>query len=338
MSGDTMRRRDFVALAGAAVCIPRAAKAQQTAAKVYRVGWIYPNAPVSDMAGPDPVQAVARAFVHALRDLGYIEGRNLILERRSAEGRPERYRELVAELLERRVDVLVTATDDMALAAKQLTATAPIVMAACIDPVGTGLVANLARPGGNITGFTTTPGFEIETKRLQMLKEVHPRTERVAFFAPNGAWETQLGKHLQASATTLGLTLLRAEFDPARYSDGLAQLLADRPDAILASSSGAHYVHRDALARFALEHRLPGIYWYRENAVAGGLVSYGASIADQYRRAAGYVDRILKGARPAELPVQQPTRFDLVVNLKTARALGLTMPQTLLAFADEVIE
>ena len=172
-----MRRREFITLlGGTAVAWPLGADAQR-AGKFFRVGWIYPNAPVSDMAGPDPVQGIARTFVHALRDLGYVEGRNLVLERRSAEGRYERYGEITAELVQRKVDVIVTASTAMTLAAKQVTNTVPIVMASSQDPVGAGLVASLARPGGNITGFTNNTGVEFEARRLQMLKEAHPKSD-----------------------------------------------------------------------------------------------------------------------------------------------------------------
>jgi putative ABC transport system substrate-binding protein len=333
-----VKRREFITvLGGAAVAWPLVASAQQ-AGKVYRVGLIFPNAPVSDMAGSDPVNHIARAFVHGLRALGYVEGQNLVLERRSAEGKPERYREIVAELVQRKVEVIVTAGDEMTHEAKHATNTVPIVMGGSYDPVGAGIVASLAQPGGNITGFVLHAGYELDAHRLQMLKEALPEATRIAFLGVRSFWDGAEGEHVRAAARVLGVALVLAEHTPTRYADAFSLMTRDRPHAIFVSRHGAQLVNRKLIADFALEHRLPGMFPYRENVEAGGLMSYGSNLPDSFGRAAGYVDKILKGAKPADLPIQQPTKFELVINLKTAKAFGLAIPQTLLARADEVIE
>jgi putative ABC transport system substrate-binding protein len=272
-----------------------------------------------------------------LRALGYVEGQNLVLERRSAEGRFERFGEIVAELVSRKVDVIVTVSS-MANEVKRVTNTVPIVMATSVDPVGGGIVASLARPGGNITGLTTNPGPEFGAKQLQLLKEALPDASRVAFLGLANDWESHEGKAVRAAARTLGVTLVHAEHTPIHYADAFALITRDRPDALFVTRNSANYANRQLIADFAVERRMPGMYPYREFVAAGGLMSYGVSVPDLFRRAAGYVDKILKGAKPADLPVEQPTKFELVINLKTAKALRLTIPPALLARADEVIE
>ena len=332
-----MKRRTFIAGLGGVAALPLAADAQQPG-KVHRVGLIITDSPVATMAGPEPINSGVRAFVHGMRDLGYVEGKNLILERRSAEGRYDRFDEIIAELLARKVDVMVTVSSPMALAAKRATSTVPIVMTVATNPVEAGIVASLARPGGNITGFTIHAGPEIDAKRLQLLKEALPEATRVAYLGTKGDWENLETKSSRAAAVTLGLTLVHAEHEPTGYADVFARILRDRPHALFVARNGSSFRHRQHLADFSLEHRLPGIFFWRENVEAGGLMSYGANIVDQQRRAAGYVDRILKGAKPADLPVEQPTTFELVTNLKTPAALGLTVPPALLVRAEEVIE
>jgi putative tryptophan/tyrosine transport system substrate-binding protein len=331
-------RRTFIAGLGGVVASPFSAQAQQPAGKVHRVGFIILSSPVSEMAGPDPVTHPFRAFVHGLRDLGWIEGRNLVLERRSAEGRYDRIDAIIAELLARKIDVIVTVGTQMALAAKRATSTVPIVMAVATAPVEAGAVASLARPGGNITGFTANSGPEIEAKQLQLLKQAVPEATRVAFLGLKTDWESIGGKSVRAAAVTLGITLDNTEHEPTGYADVFARILRDRPHALFIARNSPPYTHRQLLADFTLEHRLPGTYPFRENVEAGGLMSYGSSISDLYRRAASHVDKILKGAKPADIPVEQPTKFELVINGKTAKALGITIPPTLLAFATEVIE
>jgi putative ABC transport system substrate-binding protein len=316
---------------------PLAARAQQPAI-MHRVGLILTTSPVSEMTGADPVHPLIRAFVHTLRDLGYVEGQNLVLERRSAEGRFERLGEVVAELVQRQADVIVTVRNEMTLAAKRVTTTVPIVMALSEDPVAAGLVASLARPSGNITGLTTNAGPEIEAKRLQLFKEAVPQATRVAFLGPRSAWENPEGKYVRAAAQELGLSLFHAEHTPTHYADAFALINTNRPDGLFVGSHVSNFANQRLIVDFGARNGLADIYVWRESVAAGGLMSYGHNGADLFRRAAGYVDKILKGAKPADLPVEQPTKFELIVNLKTAKALGIAIPPTLLARADEVID
>ncbi len=333
-------RRTFLAtVTGATLAASRAAGAQQ-AGKVYRVGIISPAIPVSEMAGPEPVNPVARAFVQGLRALGYVEGQNLILERRSAEGRFERFGDIVAELVRLKADVIVTGGSLMARAAKAVTTTVPIVMATSADPVGEGLVQSLARPGGNITGFTLAVGPEIEAKRLELLRAMLPGVSRVAYLGSkeNKDWESPRGQSVRTAAQALGVTLVPAEFPPHQVTDALTRISRARAVALFVADSAPAYADRALIVDFATRSRLPSIFAWRAAVELGGLMSYGVNLADNYRRAATYVGKILKGAKPADLPVEQPTRFELVINLKTAKALGLTIPPSLLLQATEVIE
>jgi len=314
-----------------------AAEAQQ-AGKVYRVALVFTTAPVSEMQGPDPVHPLVRAFLEQLRALGYVQGRNLVFEPRSAEGRFERFREILEELISRKVDVLVVNGNDMTRVAKGVTSTIPIVMVFVNDPVSDGLVNSLARPGGNVTGVTGTAGPEIEGKRVELLKEALPKIRRVALLGTKLDWEDSFGKSSQAAARAFQVTLVHAEHTPENYSDAFARIVRDRPDALLVPNSTSNFARRLLIVDFATKNRLPGMYSLRNFTEAGGLMSYGPDFRDQFRRLAVYVDRILKGARPADLPVEQPTKFELVINLKTTKALGLTIPPTLLARADQVIE
>ena len=315
---------------------PISSHAQQPG-KVYRVGLIVTTSPVSEMAGPDPVHPPIRVFLHTLRSLGYVEGQNLVFERRSAEGKFERFTEIVAELVRLKTDVIVTVSTPMAQAAKQVTTTVPIVMATVANPVEAGLVASLARPGGNITGLTINTGPEIEGKRLELLKDALPRISRVAYLGLKTDWEDSYGKSVKTAARALGVTLLHAEHTPNEYSGAFAVIARQRPDALFVANSAPAFAHRHLIVEFAVKNRLAGTYAWREFVEAGGLMSYGVNISDLFRRAAGYVDKILKGANPADLPIEQPTKFELVINLKTAKALGLTIPPSVLVRADEVI-
>jgi len=326
----------LVSLALGALLAPISTDAQQPG-KVYRVGLILTTAPVSEMAGPEPVEPPTRAFLHTLRSLGYVEGQNLVFERRSAEGKFERFTEIVAELVRLKTDVIVTVGTSMAQAAKQVTTTVPIVMAASVSPVEAGLVASLGRPGGNITGLTTNTGPEIEGKRLELLKDALPKISRVAYLGMKTDWEGPPGESVKAAAKALNVTLLHAQHAPNEYAGPFAVIARQRPDALFVASSAPHYAHRRVIVQFAVKNRLPGMYPWRELVEAGGLMSYGVSVSDLFRRAAGYVDKILKGAKPADLPIEQPTKFELVINLKTAKALGLTIPPSVLIRADEVI-
>src|SRR5262245_60946138 len=317
---------------------PLAAEGQQ-GGKVHRVGVIATTSPVAELAGPEPVNPAVRAFVQGLRALGYVEGRNLILERRSAEGRFERFGGIITELVRLKADVIVTPGDPLSKVAKGITTTVPIVMASSANPVGEGLVQSLARPGGNITGLTTSVGPEIEAKRLEFLKAMVPGVSRVAYLGSreDKEWEGPRGQSVRTAAQTIGVTLVPAEFMPHQYTEAFALISRGRAEAVLVSPSATAYADRAVIVDLVFRARLPSIFYYQESVELGGLMSYGVNLADVWRRAAGYVDKILKGAKPADLPVEQPTKFELVINLKTAKALGLTIPQSLLVRADEII-
>jgi putative ABC transport system substrate-binding protein len=280
---------------------------------------------------------MARSFVQGLRALGYLQGQNLVLEHRSAEGKFERFPEIMRELVLSKVDVIVTVTNPMTQAAKDVTSTVPIVVAYSVSPVEHGLVQSLSRPGGNVTGFTMNVGSEIPGKQLQLLKELLPRMSRVAFLHSKEQ-EAEGVQSGEAAARELGIKLLPAQHTPTDYTDAFALIAREHPDALVVSASAVNVANRRLIVEFAAQRRLPAMYATREFVSAGGLISYGVDFADLFRRAAGYVDRILRGAAPRDLPVEQPTKFDLVINVKTAMALGLDVPPTLLALADEVIE
>jgi len=325
MSG--MGRREFVALlTSAAAAWPLAARAQQPLSKMPRIGII------GSAAQWDP-------FRQGLRELGYIEDRNIAIEYRSAEAGPERLVVAATELAQLPVDVIVTFGSPATQAAKQATTTIPIVMTGIGDPVRAGFVASLARPGGNITGNTIL-GPELAPKRLQLLKLAVPTLSRVAFlWNPYNPSHAAYLNDWKAAAPALGVEML---FVAVRSSDefdsAFAAMIRERPDAFTMTADVLHQLHIGWILDFLARNRLPGMYQVRENVVAGGLMSYGASLLDLNRRAAGFVHKILQGARPANLPVEQPTKFDLAVNVKTAKALGLTIPESFLLLADEVIE
>lgn len=326
----------IVALVLGLLAAPLPVDAQQ-AGRVYRLGLIFTTAPASEMAGAEPAHPLVKTFLHELRALGYAEGQNLVFERRSAEGKFERFGDIVAELVHLKADVIVTVGNDIAREAKRVTSTVPIVMASSSSPVEAGLVASLARPGGNITGLTRDAGPELQGKRLELLKDALPKISRVAFLGMRADWESAQGKSVEAAARALGITLIHAEHTPNQYADAFALIERERPHALFVAQSSMTYANRHRIADFAVTSRLPGSYPFRELVEAGGLMSYGVSAPDMFRRAAIYVDKILKGAKPGDLPVEQPTKFELIINLKTAKALGLTIPQSVLIRVDEVI-
>jgi putative ABC transport system substrate-binding protein len=289
------------------------------------------------MAGPDPVSPVVRAFVHALRDLGYVEGRNLVLERRSAEGRFERAPDIVRELVSIKADVIVAVSIPMIRAAKTVTQTVPIVMLAG-NPVEEGLVQSLARPGGNITGVSHLTSVQNAGKRVELLKEIIPTLSRVAHLQSKQERAVDWDQAAEAIERQLGVKVLIAEHTPTDYSGAFESIVRERANALLVAASAANLANRNLIVEFAAKNRLPAIYPERQSVDAGGLISYGPDLPAIFRRLAEYVDRILKGANAADLPIEQPTKFQLVVNLKAARALGLNISPTLLARADEVIE
>jgi putative ABC transport system substrate-binding protein len=333
-----MRRRELIRLVSAgAVYLPLRPLAQEIR-KVYRVGFIFTSARLSDMDGQNPSNPALRMFVHTLRDLGYVEGSNLVLELRSAEGKYERFPEIVRELVSLKVDVIITITNAMTHAAKEVTSTIPIVMGVTRDPVADGLVQSLGRPGANITGLTSDAGLEIVGKRIQLLKEIVPTISRLILLHSKAEWLSE-GEQEQifVSAERLGVKLRIAE-STTDYADAFAFIEHEKPDGLLVGDSAGNYFNRSKIVEFAASNRLPAMYGSREYIEAGGLAAYGVDIIDLFRRAAGYVDKILRGADPAELPVEQPTKFQLIVNLRTASLLGLTVPPSVIALAHEVIE
>ncbi len=329
----TTRRKFLGTLASGLFAAPLAAEAQQ-AAKVPRIGFLLPNLAASPH--------LLEAFRQGLRDLGYVEGRNLLIEYRDAEGKPERLPALAAELVALKVDVILAPTTPTALAAKQATRTIPIVFAAATDAVTDGLVTSLARPGGNVTGLSSLVGPELYGKRLELLKQAVPGVSRVAFlWQPGGQGERtekDILKGADVAARALGVRLQFVEArGPEDFDRVFSEMTRARAGALTVLGSPMFFVERRRLVDLAAKNRLPAVYPFREFADAGGLMSYGPNAADLLRRAATYVDKILKGAKPADLPVEQPTKFELVINLKTAKALGLTIPPSVLGRADEVI-
>jgi putative ABC transport system substrate-binding protein len=331
---DRVHRRDFLIAAGALLAAPLAAEAQQ-AAKVARIGYLSPNLAAS------PHQQ--EAFRQGLRDLGYVEGRNLAIEYRDAEGKAERLPALATELVALKVDVIVTGGGTpTALAAKQATKTIPIVFAGVADPVTSGLVTSLARPGGNVTGSSNlTP--ELVGKRLEQLTQTVPGVSRVAvLWQPGGLGERTEKDMLKGAEVAAPAVGVRLQFVEARGPENFDRAFSDmtkaRAGALTVLPSNMFINERRRLVDLAAKHRLPTVYGLREFVDAGGLMSYGPNLADLSRRAATYVDKILKGAKPGDLPVEQPTKFELVINLKTAKALGLTIPQSVLAHADDLIQ
>jgi putative tryptophan/tyrosine transport system substrate-binding protein len=274
-----------------------------------------------------------------LSELGYVEGRNIVFELRRSEGQSERWPALAAELVRLKVDVIVTQGTPATLAAKRATTTIPIVMVGTGDPLTTGLVASLARPRGNVTGSTQL-GAGLATKRLEILKEAVPKVSRVAFlWNPANPDQKSHFHEVQTGARSLNVALQSVEVrSRGELEQAFTAMMRERPSALLMTADSVHQRLIDDVLTFASRNRLPAMYQVKENVERGGLMSYGASTPDLLRRAATYVDRILKGAKPADLPVEQPTKFELVINLKTAKALGLTIPPSLLARADQIIE
>jgi ABC-type uncharacterized transport system substrate-binding protein len=329
-----IRRRKFLAtLGGAAAAWPLTARAQQVG-KVPRIGYLSPGS-----ASPGPL-AYHDEFERGLRELGYIEGRNIVIEYRFADGKFDRLGALAAELVQLNVDVIVSVVTQASLAAKNATSTIPIVIVSVGDPVGAGLVASLARPGANVTGNSgmTT---EVIGKGLGLFKQTVPNVSPVAVMwnPDNVVYQGQILRETEVAARTLGIQLqMFGARGPDEFDRTFGAITSARAASLLVLPDPVFSAHTARIAAFADESRLPALYGLREHAAAGGLMAYGPNYADLYRRAASYVDKILKGAKPADLPVEQPTKFEFVINLKTATTLGLTIPPGVLAIADEVIE
>ena len=328
-----MRRREFITLIGGAAASsawPLAARAQQ-AGKLPTIGFLGASTPAAQSQW-------TAAFVQRLRELGWIEGRTISIEYRWAEGRDERYAEIAAEFVRLKVDVIVTYATPAVIAAKQATSVIPIVFAVAADPVSTGLVASLARPGGNVTGLSSQAS-DLAGKRLALLQEVVPGLGRLAILANVGSPNALLEmREVQATTSTLGLEVATLEIRRAEDVVPAFEALSGRADALVIPASALTFTNRFRINTLALGARLPTMYGSRDYIEPGGLMSYGPNFPDLFRRAAELVDKVLRGAKPAEIPVEQPTKFDLVINLVTAKALGLQIPDKLLATADEVIE
>src|ERR1700730_902809 len=321
------RRVFMAAVAGSILAAPRAGRAQE-ASKTYTVGLV--------SIGTDPGQSsLWQSFIDGMRERGYVEGRNLVVKR--AFGNPDRLAGMLAELVAARVDAIVTTGPRETRTARRATATIPIVMTFVEDPVAEGFVKSLAQPGTNVTGLTSlVPG--LSQKYVELLNEALPTARRFGVVATRDP-VPESRHELEVAVKARGLTLsFLVVSEPVDFDTTLARAKRDGATGIIAPVDGVTFRHRRALVEAALKHRLPGIYWAREYGEAGGLMTYGASLVDLRRQAAIYVDRILQGAKPAELPIKQPTKFDLVINLKTAKALGLTIPPSLLVRADQVIE
>jgi putative ABC transport system substrate-binding protein len=311
---------------------PLAAEAQH-AGKLYRIGYL--STPTRES-----VERGVQAFLRKLRELGWIEGQNIVVEYRWAEGNVERLPELAAELVQRKVDVIVAPAGSAALAAKKATSSIPVVMIFPSDPVELGLVTSLNRPGGNITGTTFTPGPEIFGKQLQFLQEAVPGATRVAILSNQAdpSFALQM-RELEVTARSLHISLQHVEAKgPEELERAFAAMARGRAEALVVGGTSTFLAHRAKLVALAVKGRLPAIYSFREIVEAGGLMAYAVNMADFVGRAAVYVDKILKGAKPGDLPIEQPTKFELIINLKAAKAIGIAVPQSLLLRADEVIQ
>jgi putative tryptophan/tyrosine transport system substrate-binding protein len=330
MQFDRLKRREFTTLLGGAAAWPLAARAQQTA-KLPTIGFLVSGTPSSHG------QWVA-AFVQRLRELQWIEGRTVAIEYRWAEGRPERYSEIAAEFVRLKVDVIVTAGTPATAAAKKTTLVIPIVFVGAGDPVGTGLVATLARPAGNVTGLSSQQ-TDTTGKRLELLREVVPSLRRLAILAniDNPVAVSDIGE-VEAAASTLGLSVFTLKIRRSEDIASAFDALKGRADALYVATDPLVLTNRIRINTSALGARVPAMYGTREYVEVGGLMSYGANYPVLFRRTADFVDKILRGAKSADIPVEQPTKFELVINLKTTKALGITIPDRVLALADDVIE
>ena len=332
-------RRSFVGgLAGAAVVGPRGAWGQQ-GVRVRRIAIFHPAIPTTLLTESGGGSAW-RAFFGELRRLGYNEGQNLIIERYSAEGHHERYVDMARQIVASNPDVIVTGTNPVVTAFKAETSTIPIV-AFMLDPLHAGLVTSLNRPGGNLTGITLDAGIEVWGKRLQVLKEAIPSTAKAVFLGMRGGWEGPAGQYLREAATELGISLTFNFPENGTTSEierVFNEMEQQRPDAVLVSGEGDLYAHRQLIAKLAEKKRLPTMCPYRDNVEAGALMGYAVDLAELLKRMADDVHRVLNGANPGDIPIYQPIKFQLLINLKTVKALRITLPPTLLARADEVIE
>jgi len=311
---------------GSLVLAHSGARAQAPAAKPYRIGFL-------TYATPEQSAHLLREFTEGLRELGYVDGRNIVIEPLYGDGTLDHLQDLAERMVRSRVDLIVTGSNPIAAAAKRATTTVPIVVIGVLDPVGFGLVRNLARPGGNLTGLCVDASDEMSGKILGLVKEMLPGVSRIGVLRQTGYRDA----YLESAAQRLNIELRVVEVRTLdELENAFPRLVRNRVGAVIVR--GPFYVQRQRLAELALQHRLPAIHALREYAQAGLLMTYGANLADLYRRSSSFVDRIARGAKPGDLPVEQPTKFDLVINLKAAKTLALTVPQSLLLRADEVIQ
>jgi putative ABC transport system substrate-binding protein len=334
-----MKRREFIGLMGSVAALPLAARAQQPA-KMKRIAVVHASDPVANISITG--RRSFRAFFEELGALGYIEGRNLLVERYSAEGRPDHFAELAREVVKARPDLIVSTRGLLTAEFKKATTTIPIVTSAS-DPVAAGLVPSLAHPGGNITGVSIDAGLQIWGKRLGLLREIIPKLSNARFLTTQIDWAmTSEASAVRAAASQAGITLAGAmlgnTIDETAYQHVFKSMEQEQVDALLVSSQSEHLTNRVAIVELAAKNRLPAIYPYKDFTEVGGLLAYSVDLGDTFRLVADLVDKILKGANPGDIPFFQPSKFELIVNLKTSKALGLEMPPTLVARADEVIE
>jgi putative tryptophan/tyrosine transport system substrate-binding protein len=334
-----MRRREFVAIVGGLAAWPLSAKAQQTT-KTHRIAVVHPSVSTADMSesGGNPNYV---ALLRELRRLGYIEGVNLVVARHSGEGREERFPELCQEVVRTKPDVIVASSSRLVLSFKAATAEVPIV-ASMGDPVPSGIVANIARPEGNVTGVSSEAGPEIWDKRLQILREAVPTASKVGFLGSRQIWSQPSVDELRKAAQQLGISLLgppmESPFAGEEYRRVLGAMAQEHVDGVIIGDQPEHATYRQLIVDLVRAAKLPAIFPYREHFEIGALMVYGPSSSDIYRRLAGYIDQIPKGARPGDLPIYLASKFELLINLTTAKALGLNIPPSLLVRADEVIE
>jgi len=333
-----MRRRDFITALGTAATWPLAARAQQPA-KMKRIAFVRPAGPVSEVSVSG--SPYYRAFFEELSRLGYVEGQNLGVERYSGEGRPERYAELARDVVNTHPDLIIAVAARLSLDFKTATTTIPIV-SLINDPIVLGLVPSIARPGGNITGVTISGGLELIGKRMGLLVEAMPKLSTVGYLVSRPYWEDPRGAAAREAAKQAGISLKAAlmgsAFNEAEYQRVFRSMEQDRADALMVSDEAEHRTNRATIVELAAKARIAAIYSYRDFVEAGGLMAYSIDLAEIYRHLANLIDKILRGANPGDIPFYQPTKFELSINLKTAKALGLEMPAMLLARADEVIE
>lgn len=336
-----MRRRDVTGLILGQATYALWPQQAAAANKVPRVVFVVPIGQFVNAKEGDGWKGLVTAFLQGLRDLGYVDGSTMRFEFYSADGQPRQVDEIAARILENPPDVVLAGgggANEVAHAFRRLTRTIPVIMANSSDPVMQGLVASLARPGGNITGFSGNTGPEVEVKRLELLREVAPDVTRIAYLGLKIDWESPAAIGVRNAAERLGATVLHAEHTPLDYGGAFEFITRERLNGLFVGRNPWNFSNRRAITGFAADRRITAVYPTREFAEVDGLISYGPSLSDLYRRAAGYVDKVLKGDKPADLPVDQPTRYELVINSKAAQVIGLTLPASLLARADEVID